>query len=139
MLKWCLISGVFIIGCALSFRAGREWANVPVWERRLAVAENKIMQLESEIITITASRDQWRSDAQARKSDSDSAPSISQKVKQWRKLKKGLSPQDVRALIGEPDRVSTGELQTWLYANGSVSFSETSGSWILERWEEPAG
>ncbi len=54
----------------------------------------------------------------------------------WRQLRKGMSEDDVRRLLGEPKRIEAGSLLNfWRYANfGSVHFSE-SGK--VEGWDEP--
>ena len=52
----------------------------------------------------------------------------------WRQLTTGMTPIDVRGLLGEPQRVDGGEFANWYYPNrGSVGFY--SGK--LNRWQEP--
>ena len=52
----------------------------------------------------------------------------------WRLLKKGMSYDDVRAILGEPGRVRGGNITFWYYANrGDVIFYEDR----LESWTEP--
>ena len=52
----------------------------------------------------------------------------------WRSLKKGMSDDDVRAILGEPDRIEGGILTRWLFTNrGYVRFYEDK----LDGWSEP--
>ncbi len=53
----------------------------------------------------------------------------------WRSLKSGMSPSDVRAVLGEPDRVKGGDVAFWYYTNGgNVTFiSDKVTSWTEPR------
>ena len=52
----------------------------------------------------------------------------------WRRLKTGMSYDDVRALLGEPTRIEGGSVSYWYYLNqASVVFIRDK----LERWNEP--
>ena len=52
----------------------------------------------------------------------------------WRKLKTGMSYNEVRGLLGEPLRIEGGGVATWMYANnGSVTFFRDT----LSNWNEP--
>lgn len=72
------------------------------------------------------------------------APSIAQKpidstdgwksVVNWRKLTKGMSPSEVRRILGEPHRLDGGTFAAWYYKNdGRVHFYEEK----VNRWTEP--
>jgi len=52
----------------------------------------------------------------------------------WRALKSGMSPDEVRGLLGEPARLDGGEVARWYYPNGgrAVFMSEK-----LYQWTEP--
>ena len=53
----------------------------------------------------------------------------------WRKLQKGMSYDQVRKLLGEPDRISGGGLTVWYYNGGSVLFlSDRVDSWTEPRF-----
>ena len=53
----------------------------------------------------------------------------------WRQLKKDQSPNDVRALLGEPNHVQGGNFSTWSYPNnGSVTFYKD----VVYLWREPS-
>lgn len=52
----------------------------------------------------------------------------------WRSLKKGMSYDEVRAILGEPARVQGGNFTLWFYSNRSnVDFYEDK----LHGWSEP--
>jgi hypothetical protein len=53
----------------------------------------------------------------------------------WRTLKTGMSPSEVRGILGEPHRIKGGEIATWYYQNGSsVTFmSDKAYSWTEPR------
>ena len=54
---------------------------------------------------------------------------------QWRMLKKGMSKDEVRKLLGEPDRVTVSKLfETWSFGVGIVSFD---GKGHVDFWSEP--
>ena len=52
----------------------------------------------------------------------------------WRKLKTGISYNEVRELLGEPLRIEGGGIATWWYEkNGRVVFNRDT----LYSWDEP--
>ena len=55
----------------------------------------------------------------------------------WRQLSKGLSCGQVRSILGEPSRISGGDVQFWYYnqnySQGRLTFVESR----LESWSEP--
>jgi hypothetical protein len=52
----------------------------------------------------------------------------------WRQLKQDMSPNEVRAILGEPDRIHGGPVTYWYYPNdGSVDFIRDR----LSGWSEP--
>jgi hypothetical protein len=55
-------------------------------------------------------------------------------IANWRQLKNGLEPNNVRALLGEPNRINGGTWSVWFYpGNGSVNFYEDK----VAAWREP--
>jgi len=52
----------------------------------------------------------------------------------WRALKSGMSSNDVRNVLGEPERVKGGDVAFWYYPNGS---SVTFISDRVTSWTEP--
>jgi hypothetical protein len=52
----------------------------------------------------------------------------------WRALKQGMSYEEVRAALGEPERLDGGTFTRWLYPNqGRVVFYKDK----LDSWSEP--
>jgi len=51
----------------------------------------------------------------------------------WRRLRLGMKMDEVRALLGEPERVDAGYVTYWRWSGANVSF--ISGK--LEGWSEP--
>ena len=51
----------------------------------------------------------------------------------WRRLRLGMKMDEVRALLGEPERVDAGYVTYWRWTGANVSF--ISGK--LEGWSEP--
>ena len=52
----------------------------------------------------------------------------------WRSLKKGMSYDEVRGILGEPSRIQGGTFAHWFYTNRSnVTFYEDR----LDSWTEP--
>lgn len=60
-------------------------------------------------------------------------------LQNWRQLRHGMKMDEVRALLGEPERVSTlGELVTyWHWASGVAEVSFDSKSGKVRGWSEP--
>ena len=53
----------------------------------------------------------------------------------WRKLRKGMSENDVRALLGEPELIDGGGFTHWRYPRrGKVTFWRGDG---VDNWTEP--
>jgi hypothetical protein len=54
---------------------------------------------------------------------------------QWRQLRRRMSQDDVKKLLGEPDRVSVSRFyDSWYYGGGSVTF-DSKGH--VDFWSEP--
>lgn len=63
------------------------------------------------------------------------APALSS----WRKLSKGMSPGQVRSILGEPAKISGGYFEHWYY-NKSGNYKEGSATFVdsqLDSWHEP--
>jgi hypothetical protein len=70
----------------------------------------------------------------AARSTQNSAPATKDKS-QWRMLKRGMSKDDVRKLLGDPDRVSVSRFfESWSFGNGTVTFN---GKDHVDFWSEP--
>jgi len=59
----------------------------------------------------------------------------SRDLQNWRRLRIGMKMDEVRALLGEPERVVVIGSTTWSYPGASVSF-DLRGK--LEGWSEPS-
>jgi len=66
-----------------------------------------------------------------------SVPSVPPERSSWRQLSKGLSREQVRSLLGEPSRISGGDVEFWYYnqnfSSGSLMFIRSH----LDSWREP--
>jgi uncharacterized membrane protein YhiD involved in acid resistance len=51
----------------------------------------------------------------------------------WRTLKKGMSYDNVRQILGEPARIQGGDVTFWFYPKGGVIFRNEK----LDSWSEP--
>ena len=51
----------------------------------------------------------------------------------WRQLRQGMRPDQVRALLGEPERVEGGDFTFWRWGYAYVIFNDGK----LDRWSEP--
>jgi hypothetical protein len=52
----------------------------------------------------------------------------------WRQLKKGMSQEEVKKLLGEPDRVAVmGSITTWFFSTSQIMFDNDG----LYSWFEP--
>jgi len=56
-----------------------------------------------------------------------------QDLANWRQLRQGMKPDQVRALLGEPERVDAGGVTFWHWANAYVSFMDGK----VYGWSEP--
>jgi hypothetical protein len=97
---------------------------------------NRINQLEQEIQNIKIRLSKLESlqgtqiDAPKSIANLDGWKSISS----WRQLAKGMTPGDVRRVLGEPSRINGGEVAFWYYPNrGYVTFMSDK----LYSWNEP--
>ena len=97
---------------------------------------NRISQLEQEIQSIKLRLSKLES-AQGIQPDAPKAPANSdgwKSLSSWRQLSTGMTPNDVRRILGEPSRVNGGEVATWYYQNrGYVTFMSEK----LYSWGEP--
>ena len=66
-----------------------------------------------------------------------SPSSKSQDLQNWRRLRLGMKMDEVRSLLGEPEKVTVvGSVAYWSFpGGGTVSFDSRSGK--LESWMEP--
>jgi hypothetical protein len=57
----------------------------------------------------------------------------SRELANWRRLKVGMSMEDVRQILGEPERIDGGGVATWHWDTGRVTFINEK----LTAWFEP--
>jgi len=57
-----------------------------------------------------------------------------QDLANWRQLRLGMTMDEVRELLGEPERVEGGAFTIWQYADANVTFSPDNK---LLSWSEP--
>ena len=91
-------------------------------ERANAELERRVRLLESLITT------------QGPQIPRASTSSGSQDLSNWRRLRRGMSMDEVRAVLGEPERVEAGAVTVWRWGNANVYFLDDK----LEGWSEPS-
>lgn len=83
-------------------------------ERRLDDLERRVKALES--------------------GNQQTRPALSPTRSTWRQLSRNMSRDQVRALLGEPDRIEGGPLETWYWkSGGNVLFVDGA----VQQWSEP--
>lgn len=60
-------------------------------------------------------------------------PRTSDAQANWRQLRTGMSMDEVRALLGEPEHVEGGTMTYWRWTNAEVQFYRGK----LDGWSEP--
>jgi HD superfamily phosphodiesterase len=58
-------------------------------------------------------------------------------IENWRRLKTGMTPSQVRAILGEPRRINGGYVSTWNYSNNITHSHVTFVDDELSSWTEP--
>jgi hypothetical protein len=103
-----------------------------------ASAQNgdRIDQLEKELLEIKLRL--TKLEASQGNTSANQSPVVagvgSRSLANWRKLQTGMSPSNVRGLIGEPNRIDGGVVAYWYYENGAyVVFAREK---VLQ-WIEP--
>jgi len=69
----------------------------------------------------------------------DRVLAVSPALSSWRQLSKGMSPGQVRSILGEPAKISGGYFEHWYY-NKSGNYKEGSATFVdsqLDSWHEP--
>ena len=96
---------------------------------RITQLENEVQELKSRLIKLES--------PQANTNNQQKTAPSSQGWKSlanWRALKKGMAYEDVRAILGEPERIAGGTFTSWYYKNqGEVTFYNDK----LYSWSEP--
>ena len=97
---------------------------------RITLLEKEVQELKLRLMKLEAPQ----------ASDSNRQPPASSKdgwkfLAKWRTVKKGMSTDDVRAVLGEPETVrAMGSFTFWSYSNrGTVNFYDEK----VDGWTEP--
>jgi hypothetical protein len=97
---------------------------IELLERRSIDLERRVLELEA-LIMVEPSR-----------SRPAAASLQSQDVQNWRKLRLNMTMDQVRALLGEPERVEVpGPWTLWRWRDAHVRFDNRSGR--VDAWTEP--
>jgi hypothetical protein len=107
-------------------------------EQRISTLEYRIKELEDKVRELqkTASQTSQRT----AQSPAPVAKGNWKNIENWRTgLKKGMTKQQVRELMGEPDKIETYTMlgEDWIYGfqgSGEIHFSPKG---LLETWKEP--
>ena len=97
---------------------------VEILQRKVSQLENRVAELEKRLLANNRP-----------KSESTIKSDLWKEVSNWRKLERGMSKDEVREILGEPENVLTlSIISTWSYPNGgSVSFMQGK----VDGWMEP--
>jgi hypothetical protein len=108
-------------------------SDVRVLNRRVEQLERRVAELERCSQALEASPQSTRRDP------TSSAPGDWKQLGNWRRLRRGMTMDDVGTLLGQPDRVKVVVLTEWTYGSypddGSVTFDAQSQRVI--GWSEP--
>ena len=115
--------------CSLAFQVN---AQSGATDERIRLLEAQILQLNGRVSALEGMLNQAKANQQ---------PIVTgegwKSKANWRKLKKGMSEDDVRALLGEPESVKAVIFTRWEYGRyGYVQFHDTRG---VNGWGEPDG
>jgi HD superfamily phosphodiesterase len=95
-------------------------------EARVADLERRVALLEGQKGTVSASRPAQSSSNRG-----------FENIENWRRLKTGMTPSQVRAILGEPRRISGGYVTTWNYDSDITHSDVTFVGDKLSSWKEP--
>jgi hypothetical protein len=118
--------------CAPAMTAGQQ-APADAVARRVTALEQRTVELEQQVRQLEAliKREPSRGRAFA------PASANARDLGNWRRLRRGLAMNEVRLLLGEPERVDAIIGTTWHYpGNARVDFSSSSGK--VDGWSEPS-
>lgn len=121
MIKAIALVGALALAAAFNVRANDS--------DRIDQMERDIQELKLRLSEIEASHSNPRK-AQHLDMTSDGWKSLAN----WRQLSSGMSPTDVRRILGEPHRLDGGHVAYWHYKNqGKVIFVDDK----IQSWREP--
>jgi hypothetical protein len=119
---------IITIGLLLAFISISSFASEA---QRLSALEKEIQEIKLRLLKLESSN-QVPADS---KSTTATATGEGWKhQKSWRTLSTGMSPSEVRGLLGEPQQIRGGTMTIWIYQNnGDVAFFRDA----LHAWREP--
>lgn len=121
LLTACLISSATLMLCTPS----------------LAQDSERIKQLEKEVQNIKIRLSNLESSSTTSDSQKPVVADRHKNIANWRMLRKGMSFDEVRAILGEPLRINGGTITNWFYTN-NVSISRVNFfKDKLDDWSEP--
>ena len=103
----------------------------------VAQDSERVKQLEKEVQDIKIRLSNLESPSKSSDSQKQVVAQKHKVIANWRMLKKGMSFDEVRAILGEPLRINGGTVTTWLYTD-QVSISRVNFFRDkLDDWSEP--
>ena len=118
-----------LVAASIPASADAQASQVDSLRRRVEFLESRSLELERRLSKLESLINTEQSRGQQA-----AAPSNSSTLQKWRQLKTGMKPDEVRALLGEPERVNGGTMAMWFYPNNaSVAFMSDA----LTHWSEP--
>ncbi len=121
-----VLCSVFILFSPPAVKAADEKDPHQELEKKVIELENRVKDLEN-MLKITR-------DSSNKKTEKDDGW---WNKKTWRKLKEGMSQEEVEKILGEPVKIIKGHREIWYYPNfyrGYVSFDDNGN---LTGWIEP--
>jgi len=101
-------------------------------EQRIVLLERKNLELEQRVRDLEAV-----SKGSPVKAQSVPTTGNWRDIANWRRLKRGMSMDQVRELLGEPDRVDGGGVAYWHWGKGAEAATVTFIADELAEWSEP--
>ena len=100
----------------------------------LHASDERLNRLESEVQDLRSRIEKLEGSKAQLSSPSSKTKEGWKELSNWRSLKKGMSYDDVRGFLGEPERISGGTITDWFYPNaGRVVYYDDR----LDHWSEP--